>query len=110
MAPKPLLLVLLVLLTTVFISTATTTSTNTTQCWYPYGVTQSPHDFPCADPSTGHAACCNKDSYCLESGLCMFMATISRGSCTDQSWEDASCAKVCRNGTFALFASSTYPL
>ena len=69
-------------------------------CWYPDGHTLAANDKPC-NPGPGPSACCgsNQDgspAYCLSNGLCLTDLKVTRGSCTDASWNASACASVCR--------------
>lgn len=65
------------------------------QCWYPDGKTIAP-DIPCNDDGSA-SACCNKDAWCLDNGLCLVAGVVSRGSCTDRNWNSEACALYCRD-------------
>lgn len=67
-----------------------------TQCYYPDG-TEAP-DTPC-NSTAEQSACCGSSAYCLANGLCLGDGGTSRGSCTDESWEDDSCPQYCRDST-----------
>ena len=78
---------------------------NATACWWPNGQTNGatrknpqadPFFVPC-DPSARHSACCALGESCTENGLCYSgSGGIYRGACTDSTWQDSACAKVCR--------------
>ena len=69
-------------------------------CWYPDGVL-SPHDTPCSDlelSNGGAVPCCGPGRICMPNKLCAPNATQSmtvRGSCTDQTYLDPNCPKIC---------------
>ena len=71
-------------------------------CYYPDGSVASA-DSPCHSPSIkdGASACCNSVDICLNNGLCLSQSggeMISRGSCTDQSWQSIECSQYCADG------------
>lgn len=65
-------------------------------CWFPDGNTET-QDLPC-DPNADESACCGPDAFCLSNGLCLSSGVVSRGSCTDRTWNDPACATQCTNG------------
>ncbi|KAF2147129.1 uncharacterized protein K452DRAFT_293602 [Aplosporella prunicola CBS 121167] len=70
-------------------------STDSRTCYYPDELTEAKADLPC-DPMAEHSACCGAGAYCLGNGLCYDSGAVSRGSCTDQSWNDAACPSNCK--------------
>ncbi|MCJ1404017.1 hypothetical protein MMC11_007241 [Xylographa trunciseda] len=67
-------------------------------CWYPDGKTQAP-DSPCQVGTT--SSCCGQQAdgspaYCLSNGLCLSDMVVSRGSCTDQTWQSSACSQHCQ--------------
>ena len=76
------------------------------KCYYPDGTTVSV-DQPC-NAGPGPSACCGKNddgspAHCLSNGLCLSEDfKVSRGSCTDASWNASACAAVCTTGTGEL--------
>ena len=75
---------------------------NAQTCYYPDGSVAS-HDSPCHSSSTGDrsSACCNHADICLNNGLCLAQSggeIVSRGSCTDQSWQSTACSQYCADG------------
>ena len=80
-------------------------------CYFPDG-SKATSDTPCKrDPSSGSdgaSACCNSADACLESHLCLEQLggpMISRGSCTDQTWQSQECSQYCADGKTDLFCS-----
>ena len=72
------------------------------KCYYPDGSVAST-DSPCHSPSIkdGASACCDSIDICLNNGLCLAQAggeVISRGSCTDQTWQSTECSQYCADG------------
>lgn len=72
-------------------------------CYYPDGSVANGLQ-PCINAtntdSDSHAGCCDlSTSVCTTTGYC-FADTgyLYRGGCTDQSWDDPSCAAKCQNG------------
>ncbi|EMF09287.1 uncharacterized protein SEPMUDRAFT_151370 [Sphaerulina musiva SO2202] len=63
------------------------------QCYFPGG-TESDHT-PCASNGSP-SACCASSAFCLENGLCLEQGILTRGSCTDKTWESEACAGYCR--------------
>ena len=72
-------------------------------CYFPDG-SKATSDTACHDPSPGDngaSACCNSLDACLESHLCLEQSggpMISRGSCTDQTWQSQECSQYCADG------------
>ncbi|KAF2761860.1 hypothetical protein EJ05DRAFT_535187 [Pseudovirgaria hyperparasitica] len=64
-------------------------------CYYPDHSTTSV-DIPC-NTTAEFSSCCGAGALCLASGLCYIDGVISRGSCSDKSWADASCATACQD-------------
>jgi len=66
-------------------------------CFFP---NRDVHDLgkPC-DPDASNSACCEATHTCLSNGLCFdtHFNHVIRGSCTDSSWDDASCPQYCVN-------------
>ncbi|MCJ1318708.1 hypothetical protein MMC15_004038 [Xylographa vitiligo] len=70
-------------------------------CWYPDGKTQAA-DTPCQVGTA--ASCCGQQAdgspaYCLSNGLCLSDMVVSRGSCTDQTWQSSACSQHCQQNT-----------
>ncbi|GME42784.1 hypothetical protein AC578_1256 [Neofusicoccum parvum] len=63
-------------------------------CYYPDGTVSD--DVPC-DSAAANSACCSSGAYCLGNGLCLADGLTSRGSCTDESWDDEACTQYCRD-------------
>lgn len=77
---------------------------NAQTCYYPDG-SIPPRDTPCHSPSIGDgaSACCAESDICLDNGLCLANSgseLISRGSCTDQSWQSPECSQYCNDGKY----------
>lgn len=64
-------------------------------CYLPDRKTIAFGEIPCT--SDTYAACCAPDAYCLQNGLCLTNLTLSRGSCTDQTWTSPNCAQYCQS-------------
>ena len=73
--------------------------TNAQTCYYPDGKSIAT-DIPC-DPNAPASSCCGKDSFCLTDGLCYGGGIVTRGSCTDKTWNSAACAAYCTDGMVA---------
>lgn len=72
------------------------------KCYFPDG-SEVTSDTPCQSSSTsdGASACCNSLDVCLESHLCLAQngaPMISRGSCTDKTWQSQECSQYCADG------------
>ena len=69
-------------------------------CYFPDG-SVSPEDQPCPmAPGQTEAACCGTQmdgsrAVCLSNNLCMADLKISRGTCTDKSWDAFVCPHYC---------------
>ncbi|KAF6230559.1 hypothetical protein HO173_011096 [Letharia columbiana] len=68
-------------------------------CFYPDG-SVSTHDTPCHSPSIGDgaSACCGSTDICLNNSLCLAQSgaeLVTRGSCTDQTWQSPECPQYC---------------
>lgn len=67
-------------------------------CYYPDG-TISSGDLAC-DENAKHSACCGAPPFggtCLSTGICSGIPSggLSRGSCTDPTWQSDACPKFC---------------
>jgi hypothetical protein len=69
-------------------------------CYYP-DKSIAQYDVPC-NASASASACCGSGSWCLDNGLCLDYGSISRGSCTDESWQSTECCPYCQNGISTL--------
>lgn len=74
----------------------------TQTCYFPDG-SEAIDDKPCQSPSIndGASACCNTRDVCLENHLCLAQTggpMISRGSCTDETWQSPLCSQYCADG------------
>ena len=75
-------------------------------CYFPDG-SQSPRDTPCHTPSVGDgaSACCAYSDICLDNNLCLAQSgaeVITRGSCTDETWQSPECSQYCADGKQCL--------
>ncbi len=75
----------------------------TQTCYFPDG-SEATDDKPCQSPSIndGASACCNSLDVCLENHLCLAQTggpMISRGSCTDGTWQSPMCSQYCADGS-----------
>ena len=67
-------------------------------CFWPAG-NPAPIDIPCNSTSSA-SHCCKKDSVCLSNGYCLNAGDVtpyllSRGACTDGTWQSDSCPQKC---------------
>ena len=73
-------------------------------CYFPDG-SLSGRDTPCRATSDGEAsACCAWFDICLDNNLCLSQVVneiVSRGSCTDKSWQSDQCPQHCQDGMFS---------
>lgn len=72
-------------------------------CYGPDGVV-APNDIPC-DPQASVSTCCGDGWLCNVDNVCVqadASRTISRGTCTDQSWRSGDCPLFCQ-GMLAIF-------
>jgi hypothetical protein len=72
-----------------------------------YGIDGTPYAtldryIPCNSTTSGHTSCCAPGDSCLTNGLCQGPADNKRkanifwrNGCTDPTWNDPACAKVC---------------
>jgi hypothetical protein len=60
------------------------------QCYFPDG-SLSTKDIACDPTGVLTKACCGLDAICTQNHLCFVGGSLSRGSCTDQSWKDSNC-------------------
>ena len=86
-----------------FCIVAKVTMTAAQTCYYPDG-SVSERDTPCRATSQGQASeCCAWLDVCLDNSLCLAQdggEVISRGTCTDRSWQSDQCPKYCQDGIF----------
>lgn len=72
-------------------------------CYFPDG-SVSTRDTPCRALSFGQASpCCRTTDVCLDNDLCLAQSdteAVSRGSCTDSTWQSAECPQYCQDGQF----------
>ena len=78
--------------------------TNAQTCYYPDGSVVA-RDTPCHSPSIGDgaSACCDSGDICLDNNLCLSQGgaeLISRGSCTDHTWQSPECSQYCSDGEY----------
>ena len=75
------------------------------QCYLPDG-SKSP-DTPCRPQSSDQAsACCLSHDVCLDNSLCLAQSgygAMTRGSCTDPTWQSEGCPRYCQDGKFPDF-------
>ncbi|KAI0459541.1 hypothetical protein F5B21DRAFT_455236 [Xylaria acuta] len=77
---------------------ASFTTATQQQCYYPKG-NPSGGDIPCGD-GVNHSHCCAFDAICLSNKLCLHSTgsfELSRGSCTDPTWQSPKCPSHCTN-------------
>ena len=81
-------------------------------CYYPNGTDANagrPAEYyPCA-PGSPVSMCCHIGDECRVDGLCLathFDGNIWRDFCTDPTWKDPSCQKLCVNGTGVAYANN----
>ena len=77
-------------------------------CYFPDG-SPSPRDTPCRAPSSGQASpCCPYFDICLDNSLCLAQSgneVVTRGTCTDKSWQSSDCPGYCQDGTLKLIGA-----
>ena len=78
--------------------------TNAQTCYSPDGSVMA-RDTPCHSPSIGDgaSACCDHGDVCLDNNLCLAQGggeLISRGSCTDHTWQSPECSQYCSDGEY----------
>ena len=71
-------------------------------CYFPDG-SEAPDDTPCHSASAGSGAspCCKSTAVCLDNTLCLSQIgweDISRGTCTDRTWQSPECPQYCADG------------
>ena len=75
-------------------------------CYFPDGSVAG-RDTPCRAPTSDQAsACCAYSDICLDNNLCLGQngsQSISRGSCTDQTWHSSECPQYCQDGKMPIF-------
>ena len=80
------------------------TMTAAQTCYFPDG-SVGDRDTPCRATSHGQAsACCAWFDICLDNSLCLSQVgneIVTRGTCTDQSWQSDQCSKYCQDGMFS---------
>lgn len=79
---------------------------NAPTCYFPDGSVAS-RDTPCNSYATsyGASACCAYQDVCLDNHLCIAQSgaeVISRGSCTDRTWQSSECCQYCADGNRPL--------
>ena len=75
---------------------------DTQTCYFLDG-SEATDDIPCESPSINDrvSACCNSKDICLENHLCLEQVggpMISRGSCTDETWQSQNFSQYCADG------------
>ncbi len=73
-------------------------------CYWPDGSVRD--DFV---PCSSSKVCCKSGEACLSNGLC-YGATLNfayRGACTDKTWPESECPRVCYDGIFLLRANTS---
>ncbi|KAF2716026.1 hypothetical protein K431DRAFT_350639 [Polychaeton citri CBS 116435] len=75
--------------TAVLFSAATVAQT----CFFPDGSEAAGH-VPCSSDS-GVSSCCSSSAFCMDNGLCYGSGLLSRGSCTDSTWNNDQCGLYC---------------
>ena len=77
-----------------FVLTLTTDVEQQKTCYYPNGDVAK-GDFLCSN-SSAVSTCCGKEWDCDDNRLCSYKGySLSRGSCTDQSWQSSDCPLFC---------------
>ena len=73
----------------------TIAATVTADCYDPAGQDESPFWSPC--PITGTKMCCafGNGDLCTAGGLCLNGGRYWRDGCTDPTWQDPGCVKLC---------------
>ena len=70
-------------------------------CYFPDG-SVSTDDAPCrASSSDQPSPCCKPTDVCLDNALCLAQSGpegVSRGSCTDKTWQSSECPQYCQDG------------
>ena len=69
-------------------------------CYFPDG-SEANRDTTCRAQAYGQAsACCAYMDICLDNSLCLSAVTevITRGSCTDPTWQSPNCPRYCQDG------------
>ena len=93
---------ILIAISTCILGKVSTISAQT--CFFPNGDVAS-RDRPCRASSSDQAsACCAYMDVCLDNNLCLAQQgneVVSRGSCTDQSWQSGACPQYCQDGKFS---------
>ncbi|OIW26470.1 hypothetical protein CONLIGDRAFT_716748 [Coniochaeta ligniaria NRRL 30616] len=69
--------------------------TQSTQCYWPNG-NEAGGWIPCSDGPASN--CCHHTAICMSNGLCLgtIPSVLSRGACTDQSWNSTNCTQYCQ--------------
>lgn len=84
-------------------------ASNAHTCYFPDG-SVAVKDTPCNSYATSYteSACCGYLEVCLDNHLCLAQSgaeVISRGSCTDETWQSAECCQYCADGDRPLLQS-----
>ena len=95
----------LIVISVCFSMKATTIRAQT--CYYPDG-SVSHRDTPCRVLPYGQASpCCGATDICLDNDYCLAQSgpeVVTRGSCTDSSWQSGECPQYCQDGQFSTTA------
>lgn len=74
------------------------------KCYFPDG--SESNYTPCRPQSSDQAsACCLPIDICLDNSLCLAQTgygALSRGSCTDATWQSDDCPRYCQDGKFQI--------
>lgn len=78
-------------------------------CFHPDGSRASDH-LPCRGDDISNTHCCPLGSACLANGLCLLEedSSLTTGSCTDKTWDEANCFKTCFAGKSQTQILRTY--
>lgn len=82
---------------------------NAQTCYFPDG-SVADRDTPCNSNATnyGVSACCAHMDICLDNHLCLAQSgeeVITRGTCTDRTWQSSGCSQYCADGDRPLLQS-----
>ena len=82
-------------------------------CYFPDG-SVGDRDTPCKASSRGQAsACCAWFDICLDNSLCLSQVdneVVTRGTCTDQKWQNDQCTKYCQDGMFSTIRCAKHEM
>lgn len=86
------------------------------ECWAPDGETRADNTtyVPCnklgIQQEGVYSSCCNLDGkpgsrdLCTTTGLCLNGSVLSRGYCTDKTWDSPACVNVCTDEDVSLMS------